>query len=199
MSKHKNTIFTIGYSVHEIYDFINILKKYNINALADVRSQPFSGYKPEYNKKPLSISLKKENIIYIFLGEECGARTSNSECYSNGKANYSLIANTDSFKKCINRIKKGMKKYNICLMCAEKDPVNCHRTVLICRNLKYDYINIKHILSDGSLEDHSLTEKRMMKLNKIPESDLFMPKEELLQKAYDKQGEKIAYSELKED
>jgi uncharacterized protein (DUF488 family) len=199
MQKFENTIFTIGYSVFEINEFIEILKKFEINVIADVRSKPFSRYKPEYNRNSLVDSLKRENIKYVFLGEECGARISNPECYINGKANYSLIANTDSFKNCINILKEEMKKHIICLMCAEKDPVNCHRTILICRNLKDNLINIKHILSDGTLEDHSQLEIRMMRLNKIQESDLFMSNEELLQMAYENQGDKIAYSESSED
>lgn len=197
MEKFNNTIFTIGYSVLEINEFIEILKKFKIDVLADVRSQPFSRHKPEYNKHSLSKFLNKENIKYIFLGEECGARISNLECYINGKANYSLIANTDSFKNCLNRIKKGMKKYNICLMCAEKDPINCHRTILICRNLRFNNFDIKHIIAKGNIEDHSKLEKRLMKLHKIQENDFFISKKELIEKAYDIQSEKIAYTESK--
>lgn len=191
----KKRIFTIGYSIHNLDSFINIMKKYKITVIADVRSQPFSKYKPEFNRDTFHNNLKKNKISYIYLGEECGARSSNPECYINGKANYKLIANTEIFKNCINRIKKGISKYNICLMCAEKDPINCHRTILICRNLRSKNLKIKHLLFDGSVEDNKDTEKRLMKLNKIPEHDLFMTENDLIEKAYDIQGDKIAYSE----
>jgi uncharacterized protein (DUF488 family) len=78
-------------------------------------------------------------------------------------------------------------------MCAEKDPMACHRMILICRHLRSAGIEINHILEDGSLETNAESEKRLMRTLKIPETSLFETSEDLVQRAYDIQGEKIAH------
>ena len=193
IEKKDKVIFTIGYSSFSCELFIEILKKYNINALADVRSQPYSQFKPEFNRENLKRDLSKNNIAYVFLGEECGARVDDPNCYVNGKVNYKLVAQNQKFKTGIERIKKGMEKFNIVLMCAEKDPITCHRTILICRNLASDKITIKHILSNGSVEDHNESEQRLLKLFKLNHPDMFRSEQQRLDDAYKRQSERIAY------
>jgi hypothetical protein len=77
-------------------------------------------------------------------------------------------------------------------MCAEKDPLECHRTILVCRHLRNE-MEIRHILSDGGLESHADAETRLLAEEKVPGDDLYAPREELLAMAYDRRGEKIAY------
>ena len=79
-------------------------------------------------------------------------------------------------------------------MCAEKDPITCHRTILISKNIKSENILIQHILADGNLEEHSLSEIRLMKLYGLEQQDLFSSFEDRLTKAYDKQANIIAYA-----
>ena len=88
-----------------------------------------------------------------------------------------------------------METYRIALMCAEKDPVMCHRTILVCRHLREQGIKIKHILEDGSIEENSDTIRRLMQMLKIQETNLFQSTEEIIQSAYDIQSEKIAYAD----
>lgn len=190
-----NELFTIGYSTHSIESFVEILKKYGINAIADVRSKPYSQFKPEFNWEKLKDTLQKKGIVYTFLGDHCGARIEDPNCYINGKADYKLISKNHIFQDGLNRIRKGMHDYHIALMCAEKDPITCHRAILICRELLNDNIQIKHILSDGNLENHSKSERRLMKLFKLDEKDLFKSESAQLEEAYDRQGDKIAYTE----
>lgn len=78
-------------------------------------------------------------------------------------------------------------------MCAEKDPATCHRTILICRNLRSRDIENKHILGDGTIENNIDFEQRLLDMLKIPQNDLFASREDLIERAYDIQGEKIAY------
>ena len=186
-------IFTIGYSSFSLELFINTLKKYKITAIADVRSQPYSKFKSEFNRENLKKVLYKNNIAYAFLGEECGARVDNPKCYIDGKANYEIVAKNQKFKKGLERIKKGMEKYNIALMCAEKDPIACHRTILVCRNLKSSGVEIKHILSNGNVEKHIDTEQRLMRRFNLNHPDMFRSEEQRLDEAYSWQGEEIAY------
>lgn len=114
-------------------------------------------------------------------------------CYKNGQVQYDCLSNLDTFKDGLARLQNGLKNHCIALMCSEKDPIMCHRMILICRHLKSENLQIYHILEDGKLESNREAERRLMKLLKIPELSLFEKPEELIKSAYDKQGEKIAF------
>jgi uncharacterized protein (DUF488 family) len=189
-----NKLFTIGYASFSIGDFIDILKKYDINALVDVRSAPYSKYKPEFKKDSLNKFLVDNNISYIFLGKYVGARVEDPACYTDGKLNYGLLKKTKNYQAGINRILHGMKDYRIALMCAEKDPVNCHRTFLVCRTLRSYPIEILHILEDGSLEDHNATEGRLLKLHDLDQPDIFRSERERVEEVYDRMCEGITFN-----
>ncbi len=191
-------IFTIGYSSFSIEVFIKLIKHYKINAVADVRSQPYSQFKPEFNRERFKEELLKNNIAYVFLGEACGARVDDPNCYMDGKVNYDLLAKKRIFKSGIERIKKGMETFNIVLMCAEKDPITCHRTILVCRNLQSVGVSIKHILSNGRVENHKDSEQRLLRLFKLSQrqSDMFRSDKQKLNDAYALQGKKIAYEAI---
>ena len=188
-----HSLFTIGYSTHTQESFLYLLQKYSVTALADVRSEPFSKYKPEFNRNILSAFLNKNGIRYVFLGDECGARIKAQECYINGKAEYKLIAKHPIFLHGLERIKKGLLTQTIALMCAEKDPIQCHRTILICRNLRHENIEISHILFDGLLESQSNVEKRLLRFFHLDMPNLFKDDKEKIIEAYDRQAEVIAY------
>ncbi|MCK4468012.1 MAG: DUF488 domain-containing protein [Desulfobacterales bacterium] len=188
-----NELYTIGYSGFTLNEFINVLKKHGINAIADVRSVPYSKFKPEYNRDNLKAKLKNSSIEYVFLGDLCGARIEAQECYKNGKADYALIAKHPKFQEGIKRIKKGLEKYRIALLCAEKDPVSCHRMILICRHLSADDIKIFHIIDFRSVLTQSECEARLLKLFKLDQPDLFRDVNDQITEAYEKQAEKIAY------
>jgi uncharacterized protein (DUF488 family) len=173
--------------------FLAALKKFNVTAIADVRSAPYSRYKPEFNRENLKKSLAMDQIEYVFLGENIGARINAPECYRNGRADYELIAMHPLFQDGIERLLKGMKKYTIAMMCAEKDPINCHRTILICRELKKYEIRICHIIDSNTCEEHPDTELRLMKLYHLEQPQLIMKDTERLEEAYLRQSEKIAY------
>ena len=187
-------LYTIGYSNFSIDDFILTLKNHNIDALADVRSQPYSRFKPEYNKENLKRVLNDNDIRYVFLGDQCGARSEDENCYIGERADYNLIKNTVLFQKGLERIKKGLEKYSIVLLCAEKDPITCHRNILVCRNLKMDKLSINHIITKNEIEPNEESEKRLLKLFNLDQNDLFSDKDSLLNEAYDRQGKMIAYT-----
>lgn len=186
-------LFTIGHSVHAVEGFLELLKRHSINALCDVRSSPYSRYSPQFNRESLKEDVLKQGIAYIYLGAELGPRSSDLSCYENGKVQYQRLAEREIFQQGLIRLRKGMETHRIALMCAEKDPLTCHRMLLICRNLRGDDIHIRHILEDGSLEGNRDTEQRLMKLLKIDPADLFSSEEEQIRRAYDLQSEKVAY------
>lgn len=186
-------LFTVGHSVHTVEVFIEMLKRHSINALCDVRSSPYSRYSPQFNRESLKEDVLKQGIAYIYLGAELGPRSSDPFCYENGKVQYRRLAEKEIFQQGLARLRKGLETYRIALMCAEKDPLTCHRMILICRNLREEGILIRHILEDGSLEDNRDTEQRLMKLLKIDPADLFSSEEEQIRRAYDLQADKVAY------
>ncbi|WP_333423148.1 DUF488 domain-containing protein [Microcoleus sp. herbarium8] len=156
-------LFTIGHSNQSIESFLLLLKKHEITAVADVRSHPFSRYLPHFNKSEITAFLSAAGIQYVFLGKELGARPEDLSCYdTEGKALYDRIAATPLFSAGIQRLLKGAANYKISLMCAEKDPITCHRTILVCHKLKAFNLQIKHILSDGNLESHQDLEARLL-------------------------------------
>lgn len=187
-------LLTIGHSIHSIERFVDLIKMHGVTALCDVRSNPYSRYTPQFNRESLKEEVAKHRISYIYLGTELGPRSSDSTCYENGKVQYKRLAAKEIFQQGLGRLRKGVATYRIALMCAEKDPITCHRMLLICRNLRGEDIVIRHILEDGSLEDNRDTEKRLMKLLKIDPADLFSTEADQIQRAYDLQGEKVAYT-----
>jgi len=189
-------LYTIGHSNHSIEKFIELVSMHSINAVFDVRSKPYSKFNPQFNRETLEEELKKRNIKYFFLGEELGPRSNDQECYINGKVQYSNISKTFQFQQGIDRLLIEMESNRIVIMCAEKDPITCHRTILICRHMRQYDIEIKHILENGEIENNSDAEKRLMKTLNIPpeQGDLFSSIEERIEKAYDIQGKKIAYT-----
>lgn len=188
-----NKLYTIGYAKHSLESFVATIRKLGIDAIADVRSVPFSSFAPSFNRDSLSNYLKLNNIQYVFLGNECGARIDDPTCYNNGKVDYKLVAKHKKFQSGLSRIVKGSKENTIALMCAEKDPINCHRMILVCRNLDKMGIEIFHILDSDIVESQSESEHRLLKVFKLNQLELFHSKNDQLDRAYDKQGERIAY------
>lgn len=188
----RNILYTVGHSTHHLDDFIALLKKHAITALCDVRSQPYSQFTPQFNRESLKQVLKNNGIAYVFLGHELGARTENPACYLDGKVQYHQLAQEALFKQGVTRVLKGMENYSVALMCAEKDPITCHRMVLVCREMRPLLAQIDHILEDGQIETNAAAEQRLMDLLKIA-PDMFKTKLQCVEEAYDRQGQKIAY------
>jgi len=188
------TLYSIGHSTHTIERFIELLKEHGITALADVRSSPFSRFNPQFNQHELKASLRENGIKYVFLGQELGARSDNPKCYKDGKVQFDILAKTELFQSGLERIEKGCKNYRISLMCAEKDPIECHRTILVSRRLKEAGFAVNHILSNAQTESHEALEERMIGMFKLNNGDLFLSPDEIREKAYQRQGDAIAYT-----
>ena len=187
-----NPVFTIGHSSHPIEKFIKLLNTHRIDVVADVRSQPYSRHFPWFSKEPLKIALRKAGIRYVFLGQEFGARRDEPECYIDGVVDYERIAKTSTFAAGLERLRKGREKYRIALMCAEKDPLDCHRTVLVSRYAS-DFADVQHILAKGGIETHAEAETRLLKRFNQEASDLFASSKTILNQAYERRGKEIAY------
>ena len=187
-------IFTIGHSTHPPEHFIGLLQQHRITAVGDVRSQPYSRHNPQYNRETIAAALKQHGIAYVFLGAELGARSENPDCYANGKVRFGKLAAEPSFRRGLARLKRGMRDHRVALMCAEKDPLICHRTILVARQLRAECaaITVAHILADGALETQTQAEARLMRLWKI-NPDLARDEARCVEEAYALQEGKIAY------
>lgn len=187
------TVYTIGHSTHAIERFLMLLQQHAVSAVADVRSSPYSRVNPQFNREPLKQALKDVDITYVFLGKELGARSEDPACYKDNKVSYERLAATTEFQAGLERVKEGASRFRLALMCAEKEPLDCHRTILVSRHLRELGLPVRHILADGSVEDHEGAMVRLVRKLGLPENDMFRSAEEIQQEAYDLQGERIAY------
>ncbi len=189
-----SSLYTIGHSTHEWEHFVDLLKLHRIEVLGDVRSRPYSRFTPQYNRESMMGGLARYGIKYVFLGEELGARRAEPECFVDGKVDYGLVAKTPAFQRGLNRLRTGITKYRVAIMCAEKDPLECHRTILVAHHAKA-FAEVAHIMADGSLETHAQAEARLMAECRLGEDDLFVPEAQRIENAYAKRASDIAYQE----
>lgn len=167
------TLFTIGHSNHPFPRFLALLRQHRIEVLADVRSMPFSRFNPQFNRSKLDSSLREAGIRYEFLGDELGARTKDPELLEGGKVSYAKIARTPAFQHGLAHLLNEAGKHRVAMMCAEKEPLQCHRTLLVGREAERSGASVTHILADGALEDHQHAMERLAARTHVPQGDLF--------------------------
>ncbi len=197
MGGNAETILTVGHSNHDLEFFIELLCKHRVTALADVRSTPYSRFNPQFNRNRLAERLKVSRIGYVYLGRELGGRSDDRSSYENGHISYDHLASTSRFRDGMDRLLRGAEKYRIALMCAEKEPLDCHRTLLVGHQLDRLGVNVAHILSDGPLEAHAGAMDRLLKKFHLGDDDLFNPvepREERIRKAIERQAREVGHS-----
>jgi len=193
----ERAVYTIGHSNQSFEQLLKLLQQHAITAVGDVRSQPYSRRYPWFSREPLEKALREAGIAYVFLGRELGARSDDASVYENGSVRYERLAKTELFQSGLDRVERGMETQRLALLCAEKEPLNCHRFALVSRNLAARGVPVLHILADGQIEKHEDAVARMLKSLHLDEPDLFRSEEEILATAYRLHGDRIAY--VKED
>ena len=192
MNVEDGTVLTIGHSNHPLEAFMELLCRHRVTALADVRSAPYSRFNPHFNREPLAATLKARGIRYVYLGRELGGRSDDPDACEDGHIRYDRLARTDRFKDGLDRVARGAAEHRIALMCAEKEPLDCHRTLLVGRALDERGVKVEHILADGRLEPHAMAMDRLLaRCDLDPEGDLFrrqQPREELIAEAIARQN-----------
>ncbi len=181
-------IYTIGYAGTDIERFIGILKDKKVDILIDVRSIPRSQYFYQFNDNLLSKTLSNVGIKYENWKREFGARQDNMGFYTDSILDYEKFSQSKQFQEGVSKIKELVKRdINICLMCAEIDPINCHRAILCGKELYVKGLDVMHIVAKrngetlfASQEDF---EKRLLTCTKVNN----------LSEAYQKQNKKIGY------
>lgn len=139
-------LYTIGYGARDIEEFIAVLKEHEIAFLIDVRSRPYSRYKPDFSKDPLAAHLKRAGIRYVFMGDTLGGQPDDQSCYVDGKVVYDKIAETSFYRESIARLHDAFRQQlPVVIMCSEGKPQQCHRSKLIGKTLVQLRIPILHI------------------------------------------------------
>jgi uncharacterized protein (DUF488 family) len=149
-------IWTIGHSKHELPVLVGLLRGLRIEVVADIRSQPFSRYNPQFNRKSLEQALLEAGIKYVFLGAELGGRPPEPEFYdADGHVRYGAVAATERFNSGIERLLAGAGRHRVAILCSEEDPAHCHRRLLVGRVLASRGIAVTHIRGHGEVVDET--------------------------------------------
>ena len=188
-------IHTVGHSTRTNHEFLSLLVENSINVIADVRSSPYSSRLPQFNREVMTEALRKIEIRYVFMGDKLGGRANTAGVVnSDGQVNYTKMAQTVAFREGITRLIDGSTRMRIALLCSEKDPLNCHRGLLVARSLAAEGVSILHILDTGVTETHTRYETRLLDTVNLP-PELTRTEEEILADAYAKQAARVAYKE----
>ncbi|MCA0000066.1 MULTISPECIES: DUF488 family protein [unclassified Mesorhizobium] len=188
-------VYTIGHSTLSYERFLTLLRKADVTAVADVRSAPYSRHFPHFSQDLLKSELQMDGIAYSFLGKELGGRPSGSQYFCEGVADYESMAKAPEFHEGLKRVMDGSVKYRIALMCSERDPLDCHRCLLVGRALSEQGVVVKHILPDGNAIDQEGIEQRLLKSNDQQEMDLGNGNRTKLADAYRARARRVAYAE----
>ncbi|MBL8642531.1 MAG: DUF488 domain-containing protein [Rhodospirillaceae bacterium] len=182
------TVYTVGHSHHALDHFLSLLAAANITAVADVRSTPYSRRNPQFNREALKAALAERGIAYVPMEAQLGGRPPDPSLWRFERPDYERIAATPNFCEGLGRIETGAATQRIALMCAERDPLDCHRCLLVGRALKERGTCVLNILGDGALEDQSATEARLLAWAHVASADMFDTPATRLADAYRKRA-----------
>ena len=196
-------IYTIGHSNYSFDKLIEMLKKYEVNCVIDIRAVPYSKYNDHFDKEIIKYSLNKAGLTSIYMGYEFGAKRDNRSTYNEmGYCDFNKLIFDDQFLKGIDRLKKGLQKgYKIALLGAMQEPIRCPRSILLGRYLEDIGIRVKHIVHSGEIKtqveiEHMLLEKYFPDRNQITIEDLIGTKrteKEMIEEGYRIANKEIGY------
>ena len=186
-------VLTVGHSNHPLETFVALLRQHGVTTLADVRSAPYSRFNPHFNRKSLDAALQAHGVAYLFLGQALGGRPEDPSCYEKGRVRYDRLARTPLYREGIERVIETAEIERLALMCAEKEPLDCHRTLLVGRSLAERNVAVAHILADGALEPHDEAMDRLLDSAGLPRGDLLHTRKELIEEALAQKEGRIAH------
>jgi uncharacterized protein (DUF488 family) len=196
--------YSIGHSNIPAERFVGLLRAAGVQAIADVRSTPFSRFCPWFSANSLKPLLERGNVDYLPYGGALGGRPQRPELYCDGIVDYEAMAQQPEFQAELDRLVADAARRRthdhtagcICLMCAEREPLDCHRCLLVARALAARGLSVGHILHDGGIEPHAATERRLLELESddLGTLDLFATgQNERIAAAYRRRARAVAY------
>ena len=201
--KKEIEIYTIGHSNYTMERLIDMLEYYNINCVVDIRGTPYSKYNIQFDKEAIRYTLTNAGFVYIYMGKELAAKRIRKNSYNNeGYSNFEEVIKEEEFKRGVERLKNGCEKgYKIILLGAMQDPIRCHRSILVGRELVKNDFDVKHILDDYSIVtqddiEEMLLNKYFSNRNQITIEDLTgnsLNNEEMINEGYKLANREIGY------
>lgn len=188
-------VLSIGHSTLDYEQFAARLNAAGVTAIADVRTSPFSRNFAHFNRDLLKDALARDGIAYVFLGKELGGRPKGDEYYTDGIVDYEKMAKSDMFRKGLERVEQGARKYRIAMMCSERSPLDCHRCLLVGRALAERGVTVRHLLPDGETLAQPEIEEQLLAMAGKHHDDMFASPAERLNDAYRERARKVAFAE----
>lgn len=146
-------LYTIGHSNHSKEEFLNLISKFKIAVVADVRSAPFCRYATHFNKDLLEKSLNEVGVKYLFLGDSLGGRPQDQRYYdAKGHIEYGRLVESPRFQEGVQRLLNCIQTYKVAILCGEEDPGHCHRRFLVGRALGRLGVEVFHIRGNGRMQ-----------------------------------------------
>jgi uncharacterized protein (DUF488 family) len=140
--------------------FVAVLKQHRVQGIIDVRSSPYSKFRPEFSQAPLQMALQTRGMEYLFLGDLLGGQPKDLNCYVEGKVDYQRVREQGFFRAGLQRLKE-LPPGRFALMCSEGRPEDCHRSKLIGEALAAEGIPVTHIDEKGELVVHNEVIRRL--------------------------------------
>ncbi len=186
-------LLSVGHSNIPVDRFVALLRDAGVKAVADVRSTPFSRFCPWFSRKTLEARLVREGMAYLPFGEALGGRPRDPRLFYDGVADYEAMARQYDFQAGLDRLQADAKQACVCMMCAEREPLDCHRCLLVARALAERGLTVGHIRHDGTVEPHTATEQRLLAWD-AKAADLFVTgQDDRLAAAYRRRARAVAY------
>lgn len=124
---------TIGYERADLRDFLATLKMCGIDVLVDVRDRAQSR-RPGFSKSALSAALAAEGIDYLHLPElgdpKEGRDAARQGDYDRFRSIFHGVMTSQAGKDALTKLELIAKTQNICLMCFERNQLECHRKIV---------------------------------------------------------------------
>ena len=155
-------VLTIGYGSRSVAELVALLQQHRFEVLVDVRSSPYSRFRPEFSREPLQAAVTAAGLRYVFQGQSLGGRPPAAECYEDGRVVYNRLREQPFYQEGILRLEKAHAQgMRLALMCSEGRPEECHRAKLIAETLRERGIPVLHVDEAGTLEPHSAVIRRL--------------------------------------
>jgi uncharacterized protein (DUF488 family) len=159
----RRPLYSVGHSHLAWPEFLQLLQKAGITAVADVRSSPYSRRLPQYNREALRCALGEQDITYAFLGNLLGGRPADPALYDHdGRVDYEKVRRTAAFRRGLEHLLGASEDFTIAMLCAEGDPLDCHRGLMITPALRELGVSPMHLRGDGSRETTEDLERRLL-------------------------------------
>ena len=191
-------LLTVGHSILEFENFVTLLRDHGVDLVVDVRSTPQSARLPHFSQPAFEKLLHDNDVAYVFLGEELGGRPDDADAYRpDGLVDYQARRKSYAFQSGLDRLMKEQEGRTVAMMCAEEDPLECHRFLMVCPELTKLGVFPSHIRKGSRIEKQEEAENRLLAdtgFEAVAANTLFPgARTDALEDAYRLQSEKFAF------